>query len=155
MRAFHGRASGASSEQRDGTFTGTVWADPVMPRTDGVTINTVFAPGARTFWHMHEHGQVLHVTAGQGWICTAGAQPQPIRQGDVVWIAPSEHHWHGGSADSYMVHIAISIGKTSWQEQVSEQDYASAAAVAAGAAGCCWSCRTGAARHWVNCSQNI
>lgn len=128
MKVFHGRANGALSEQRGGTFTGTVWADPVMPATDGVTINTVFfAPGARTFWHMHEHGQILHVTAGQGWIWAQGGRPQPIRQGDVVWIAPNERHWHGGSTDSYMVHIAISIGKTAWQEEVSEQDYASAA----------------------------
>jgi quercetin dioxygenase-like cupin family protein len=127
MKVFHGRASGALSEQRGGTFTGTVWADPVMPTTDGVTINTVFfAPAARTFWHAHEHGQILHVTAGQGWICTHGGQPQPIRQGDVVWIAPNERHWHGGSAESYMVHIAISIGKTSWQEALSDEDYAQA-----------------------------
>jgi quercetin dioxygenase-like cupin family protein len=124
MKVFHGRTSGAPSEQRGGTFTGTVWADPVMPASDGVTINTVFfAPGARTFWHAHEHGQILHVTAGQGWVCAHGGQPQPIRQGDVVFIAPNERHWHGGSAESYMVHIAISIGTTRWQEEVSAQDY--------------------------------
>jgi quercetin dioxygenase-like cupin family protein len=129
MKVFHGRASGTPSEQRGGTFTGTVWADPVMPATDGVTINTVFfAPAARTFWHAHERGQILHVTAGQGWICAHGGEPQPIRQGDVVWIAPNERHWHGGSAESYMVHIAISIGTTRWQEAVSEQDYAQAGA---------------------------
>jgi quercetin dioxygenase-like cupin family protein len=129
MKVFHGRDSAALSEQRTGTFTGNVWADPVMPATDGVTINTVFfAPGARTFWHSHEHGQILQVTAGQGWVCTPDGQPQSIRQGDVVWIAPGERHWHGGSAGSYLVHIAISIGRTSWQEPVSEQDYGQARA---------------------------
>ena len=126
MKVFHGRTCGARSQRRSDTFTGTVWADPVMPTTDGVTINTVFfAPGARTFWHAHEHGQVLHVTAGQGWICVAGGAPQPIRQGDIVWIGPGERHWHGGTAGSYMVHVAISGGETAWQEELAESDYPS------------------------------
>lgn len=38
MKVFHGRPPGASSEQRIGTFSGTVWVDPVMPATDNVTI---------------------------------------------------------------------------------------------------------------------
>lgn len=121
MQVFHGRAAGAKSDDRTGssTFSGTVWADPVMPATDGVTINTVFfAPGGRTFWHAHERGQILHVTAGQGWVCLEGGEPQQIRQGDVVWIGPNERHWHGASADSYLVHIAISLGKNTWQEKV-------------------------------------
>ena len=120
MQVFHGRAAGAKSDDRTGTtFTGTVLADPVMPATDGVTINTVFfAPGGRTFWHAHERGQILHVTAGQGWVCLEGNEPQVIRQGDVVWIGPNERHWHGAAADSYMVHIAISLGKNTWQEEV-------------------------------------
>ena len=129
MKVFHGRADGAVSEQRSGTGTGTVFGDPVMPTTDGVTINTVFfAPGARTFWHTHEHGQVLHVTAGKGWICVAGGEPEVIRQGDIVWIPAGERHWHGASAESYLVHIAISIGKITWQEEVAEKDYPRAGA---------------------------
>ncbi len=128
MKVFHGRVDGAPSEQRGATFTGIVWADPVMPSTDGVQINNVcFTPGGRTHWHHHEIGQVLHVTAGKGWICKEGEAPQPIRQGDVVWIGPGERHWHGGAFDSYMVHMATSIGKTTWQEAVSDADYPSKA----------------------------
>jgi quercetin dioxygenase-like cupin family protein len=131
MKVFHGRTAGAVSERRGNgdTFTGVVWADPVMPSTDGVTINTVcFEPGARTYWHSHERGQILQVTAGQGWICVEGGKPEVIRQGDVVWIGPNERHWHGGSADSFMVHIATSLGKSNWQEAVSERDYPPSAA---------------------------
>lgn len=124
MKVFHGRSAGALSEQRGATFTGTVWGDPVMPATQGVTINNVFfSPGARTHWHAHEQGQVLNVTAGEGWICKDGEAPQPIRSGDVVWIGPDERHWHGAAEGSYMVHMAISIGKTTWQDAVSPQDY--------------------------------
>jgi quercetin dioxygenase-like cupin family protein len=77
-----------------------------------------FAPGGRTYWHAHDRGQILHVTAGQGWVCVEHGEPQTIRQGDVVWIGPNERHWHGASAESYLVHIAISLGKTTWQEEV-------------------------------------
>jgi quercetin dioxygenase-like cupin family protein len=125
MQVFHGRSEGAASEQRGATFTGAVWADPVMPLTDGVTVNNVFfSPGARTHWHAHEYGQLLNVTAGLGWVCLAGEAPRAIRTGDVVWIAPHERHWHGAAQDSYLVHMATSIGKTGWQEAVEQQDYA-------------------------------
>ena len=127
MKVFHGRAPQAASEQRGPTFTGTVWADPVMPTTQDVTINNVFfSPGARTHWHAHSQGQVLHVTAGSGWICREGEAPQPIRSGDVVWIGADERHWHGAAEGSYMIHMAVSIGKTSWQEAVAAADYPAA-----------------------------
>lgn len=123
MKVFHGRTE-APSFPGANTFTGQVWADPVMPTTDGVTINNVFfSPGARTFWHAHGTGQVLHVTAGRGWVCKDGEAPQPIRMGDFVWIGPGERHWHGAAEDSYMIHTATSIGQTSWQDEVSAQDY--------------------------------
>ena len=123
MKVFHGRAEGAVSERRSETFSGTVYADPVMPATNGVTINTVmFEPGGRTYWHTHEQGQVLQVTAGMGWICLDGEAPQSIRQGDIVFIGPNERHWHGATDSSYMVHIATSIGKATWQEEVADKD---------------------------------
>lgn len=125
MKVFHARSEGAPSELRGATFTGTVWADPIMPFTDDVQINNVFfAPGGRTHWHSHERGQVLQVVAGCGWICLEGNKPQPIRSGDVVWIGPNERHWHGGADTSYMLHTATSLGTTNWAEPVSEKDYA-------------------------------
>lgn len=128
MKVFHARSGDAPSEKRGETFTGTVWADPIKPYEQGVQINNVFfTPGARTYWHEHEHGQVLHVTAGQGWICKEGEAPQLIRAGDVVWIGPNERHWHGAATSSYMIHMATSIGKTDWQDEVAQADYESAA----------------------------
>ena len=126
MKVLHARTQGKPSELRSETFTGTVWADPIMPSTDSVMINNVFfAPGGRTHWHSHERGQVLHVIAGSGWVCREGEKPQPIRAGDVVWIGPGERHWHGGASDSYMIHMATSLGKTAWAEAVSPKDYTS------------------------------
>jgi len=34
MKVFHARGQDALSEERGPTFTGTVWADPIMPATD-------------------------------------------------------------------------------------------------------------------------
>jgi len=112
------------SELRGGTFTGEVWATPMKPGGDGVTIATVsFAPQARTHWHTHERGQILLVVSGSGLICSWGEQPRRLRPGDVVWVPPGERHWHGGSATAAMTHIAISLGTTKWGESVSDEDY--------------------------------
>ncbi|MEO2037569.1 MAG: cupin domain-containing protein [Martelella sp.] len=127
MKIFHGRQTGAPSEVKSDTFTGTVHADPVMPPTDGVVINNVFfSPGARTYWHTHETGQILTVIAGKGWVCKEGEAAQELKAGDTVWIATGEKHWHGAASDSYLLHTAISIGKTEWLEEVGETDYQAA-----------------------------
>lgn len=124
MRIVQGHAEGRPSEQRTETFTGTVWADPVLPSTDGVTVNHVFfTPGARTHWHHHEHGQLLHVTAGSGLVCTQGEAPRRVQPGDVVWVPPGEKHWHGGASDSFMSHTAVSLGSTSWDVPVADREY--------------------------------
>jgi quercetin dioxygenase-like cupin family protein len=129
MQINPGRARGLPSELRSSTFTGTVWIDPVLGATDGVMVNNVFfAPGARTHWHRHERGQVLVVTSGEGRACTRGGEVQPIRAGDVVFFPPGEEHWHGGSPDSYVLHVAVSLGETDWLEPVADGDYRGAEA---------------------------
>jgi quercetin dioxygenase-like cupin family protein len=123
MRIVHGRAEQAGSEQRAATITGEAWFDPVLPATDGTTITTVFfAPGARTYWHSHENGQILQVVAGRGLIRTDGEEPRAIGAGDTVWVPPGERHWHGAAPDSFLTHTAISLGTTRWAEEVAEDD---------------------------------
>lgn len=123
MRIFHGR-NGTPTELKSDTFTGEVFGDPVMPTADGVTINNVFfSPGARTYWHTHEVGQILTVVAGRGWVCVDGEEAAPLKTGDVAWIPAGEKHWHGAAADSYLLHTAISIGKTHWFEEVKDAQY--------------------------------
>lgn len=125
MQIIRGRAPRTQPTQsRTDTFTGTVWGDPVLPPTDGTTINSVtFAPGARTHWHHHTNGQILIVTAGCGWVCPYGEQPQLIRAGDVVWVPPGERHWHGATTETIMTHLAVSLGSTVWLNEVSEEEY--------------------------------
>lgn len=122
-----GRPGGEPSERRGATFTGPVWADPLLPATDGVTVNSVlFTPGSRTYWHQHEGGQLLHVHAGGGLIAAAGEAPRRLRPGDLVWAPPGERHWHGAGPDTFMHHLAVSIGTTAWAEEVAEDDYLAA-----------------------------
>jgi len=124
MKVIRGRDPDAVTEKRSGTFTGDVWGTPVLPPTCGVMINHVhFAPGARTHWHTHETGQVLVVTAGEGRACTDGGEPHVIAVGDVVWIPAGERHWHGAAPDTFMSHLAISIGGHDWQEPVADEDH--------------------------------
>ena len=63
------------------------------------------------------------MTAGSGWVCAEGGVPQVIRAGDVVWIPANERHWHGAGTDSFMIHMATSLGATRWGEEVSEVEY--------------------------------
>src|SRR6218665_1820623 len=127
MKVFQGRA-GTVSERRSATFSGVVWADPMMPTIDKVTVNRVcFTPGARSFWHTHEQGQFLQVTSGSGFVCLDGEAPQTSRTGDAVWIGANERHWHGAGSDTLMVHTATSLGTTHWAEEVLEEVYRKAA----------------------------
>lgn len=111
-------------------FTGRVRVD--MPfraeapaRVGGGLVT--FEPGARTAWHTHPLGQTLIVTQGVGLVQRWGGPLQEIRPGDVVWIPPTEKHWHGATPSTAMSHLAISEqldGKSvHWMEKVSDAQY--------------------------------
>jgi quercetin dioxygenase-like cupin family protein len=76
---------------------------PSRVRVDSVH----FAPGARTVWHRHPLGQVLHVVQGAGLVQCRGGAVESIRVGDSVRIAPGEWHWHGAAPTSFMTHLAV------------------------------------------------
>lgn len=126
MKVNRGREPNAPSDERGPTFTGTVWADPVLATDDGILVNDVFfPPGSRTDWHKHERGQVLLVTAGRGFAQVRDGDGTWIEPGDVVYFPAGEEHWHGAGPDSYLMHTAISLGDTDWLDDVSDDDYGS------------------------------
>jgi quercetin dioxygenase-like cupin family protein len=111
-------------------FTGTVRVDPLFnppAPARAVSASVTFEPGARTAWHTHPLGQTLIVTAGFGRVQRWGGPMEEIRPGDVVWIPPSEKHWHGAAPTTAMTHIAIREqrdGKVvDWLEPVSDEQY--------------------------------
>ena len=123
MKIVRGNAPNQPSAQRSSTFTGEVWLDPILPATDDTRIATVFfGSGDSTFWHSHERGQILQITAGNGLVCTYGERPRTLRAGDIVWVPPGERHWHGATPDSFMTHTAISLGVTQWADEVAGDD---------------------------------
>jgi len=109
-------------------FTGHAVINPLFPPNDFTRSNAGlvnFAPGARTVWHTHPAGQLLIVTAGQGWVQEDGKDRRAINPGDAVWIPPHVKHWHGATATGPMSHIAITYiegGKNvDWLEAVSDE----------------------------------
>lgn len=129
MKIIHPADQVGSAGKSGSQFTGDVFSYLTMQATDGVVINTVtFSPGARTYWHTHDGGQILQVLSGRGLICTAGEESQILRVGDTVWIPPGERHWHGAAPDAVLSHVAISLGTTNWAEPVSDADYPSSTA---------------------------
>ena len=90
-------------------------------------LRVAFEPGARTAWHWHPLGQTLHVQSGVGLIALRGSAPRLIRPGDTVWIPPEIEHWHGATASTAMVHLAMQEALdgqvATWLDQVTEADY--------------------------------
>ena len=86
-----------------------------------------FEPNARTNWHTHPKGQVLIVIDGNGFYQEKEKPAQPIKKGDVVNIPENTIHWHGASANSTLVHIAITNFKEEvnvvWLNPVSDDEY--------------------------------
>lgn len=125
MRIINGPAQDGTAGKAGSQFTGVAFPYLTMAATDGVTINTVnFTPGARTFWHHHENGQILQVLAGRGLIQADGEDaPRVLNAGDTVWCPAGERHWHGAAPDSFMTHTAISLGTTQWAEPVNDAEY--------------------------------
>jgi quercetin dioxygenase-like cupin family protein len=107
-----------------GTFTGEAWKDTILSRRDGINMGSVFfAPGSRTHWHTHQGGQILIVTAGEGYVGDATSAVK-VTVGDTIWTPPGVTHWHGASPNRYLVHTAISIAAVEWHEALSEAEYA-------------------------------
>ena len=72
--------------------------------------NVTFEPGCRNNWHIHYgSGQILICAGGHGWYREMGKEPQLLKSGDVVYIAPEIKHWHGAVADEAFAHLALSI----------------------------------------------
>lgn len=105
------------------TFTGTVRRRDLgrIGTPDGTALAVTFEAGARTFWHRHSGGQVIHVVDGVGRVAGRGEAAAEIHPGDLVETPPGEEHWHGAAIASPMTHVALSFGETEWLEPVSDE----------------------------------
>jgi quercetin dioxygenase-like cupin family protein len=113
-------------------FSGTAWVTMLAGDnpTDCTIGDVTFEPGCRNSWHSHPAGQLLVVTAGQGYYQEKGQPAQLLRAGDAVSIAPGVVHWHGATANSLFTHLAInpnaSQGVADWLAPVTDEEYRAA-----------------------------
>ncbi|MDN4478555.1 cupin domain-containing protein [Demequina sp. SYSU T00039] len=112
-------------------FAGDVWVDliavPHGPEQRAVLAKVRFAPGARTAWHSHAHGQYLHVTDGTAYFGGRDGTITEVKAGQTLYTAPGEEHWHAAAPDSFMEHLALLEGSdpatsTVWGEHVTDQE---------------------------------
>lgn len=110
-------------------FTGNVWLNN-LAQADSINQNAVgsvtFEPGARTKWHSHPAGQIILALEGVGYYQEKGSPKTIVNEGDVIKCPADIPHWHGASADTKFVQVAITgreKGETVWLEQVSDAEY--------------------------------
>lgn len=111
-------------------FTGNAFNYGLVPMDSTYTTlvgNVYFEPGARSNWHTHPAGQILIITAGEGYHQIDGGPKQHLKKGDVVKCPPNVKHWHGASPDTGMEQIYIvpntEKGIVNWMEPVSDEQY--------------------------------
>jgi quercetin dioxygenase-like cupin family protein len=110
-------------------FKGTAYLQMLVnaDSTNQTTVgNVTFEPGARTKWHLHPAGQILLVTDGVGYYQEKGQKKKILRKGDVIKCPPDVLHWHGASADTAFVQLAITgreKGETVWTDEVTDEIY--------------------------------
>jgi len=110
-------------------FTGTAYLQSLIEadHLNSISVGSVtFVPGARSKWHIHPAGQILLAIDGVGYYQEKGKPKQILRHGDAIKCPPNTPHWHGASADTPFVQVAITgreKGETVWLEAVSESEY--------------------------------
>lgn len=98
-------------------------ADSVNPTSIG---HVTFEPRARTKWHQHPGGQILLVMDGVGYYQEKGRAKKILKRGDVIKCPANVPHWHGASADTPFVQVAVTnrhLGETIWLHDVTDEEY--------------------------------
>jgi quercetin dioxygenase-like cupin family protein len=113
-----------------GNFTGTVWVQQLIPRDSTFNLvagSVTFSPGARSYWHTHNAGQILLITDGTGYTQEKGKPIRVVHKGDIITCPPNVEHWHGAAPGSSMTHISLNPnadkGVVTWLRPVRDQEY--------------------------------
>jgi quercetin dioxygenase-like cupin family protein len=106
-------------------FTGRAWFGPMVEQGGEINVlGVAFEPGARTDWHSHPGGQVLHCVSGRGLVANEAGERLAITPGDTVQVPAGEVHWHGAAKDSPMFHLSITTEETRWLDRaVGDDEY--------------------------------
>ena len=114
-------------------YTGDIWLDTIALPQEGdqrmVVGKVRFAPGARTAWHSHARGQLIHVTDGTALLGSRDGAIFEVTPGQTIYTAPGEVHWHGSTPTDFMEHYAMlesaddPAATTTWFEHVTDDEY--------------------------------
>jgi quercetin dioxygenase-like cupin family protein len=114
----------------NGQFTGNAFLTPLVPRdknNDFTVGSLTYEAGTRSNWHTHPKGQILVIIEGEGFYQEKGKPALAIKKGDVVIVPENIAHWHGASAISKMVDIAITNyegdEQATWLQPVTDEEY--------------------------------
>jgi quercetin dioxygenase-like cupin family protein len=75
-----------------------------------------FEAGAQTRPHFHRGLQILWFLQGSGEVASPN-NVVPCEPGDIVRIGPYVEHWHGAAGTGSTSHLAITVGKTVWENK--------------------------------------
>jgi quercetin dioxygenase-like cupin family protein len=110
-------AAGANAARFTGTST-------VMDGKDLTAARRRFEPGARTYWHSHDRGQLLLVEQGRMRVQKRGQPMKELGVGESDYTAPEVVHWHGAGPDQPLVQINVGFGGgAKWFEEVTADEY--------------------------------
>ena len=109
------------AQQNEPRFTGKSVA---MEGKDLSAARRSFEPGARTFWHSHDNGQLLLVEDGRMRTQKKGGPVKELGKGESDYTGPKVVHWHGAASGQPLVQINVGFsGETRWLEQVTDAEY--------------------------------
>ena len=76
-----------------------------------------FTKGAYTKWHYHTGEQLLLGTQGIGFVEFRGLPDVTLREGDRVIVPANVWHRHGAATQETFIHLAVTTGRTEWDEK--------------------------------------
>jgi quercetin dioxygenase-like cupin family protein len=109
------------AQQNPPLFTGK---SAVMDGKDLSAARRSFEPGARTYWHSHDRGQLLLVEDGRMRTQKKGGPMKELGKGESDYTGPNVVHWHGAAPGQALVQINVGFGgDTKWMAEVSDVEY--------------------------------
>ena len=119
--ALHAQAPSGAARSNPPLFTGT---STPMDGKDLSAARRRFEPGARSYWHSHDNGQLLYVEKGRMWTQKRGQAKHDLGPGESDYTGPNVVHWHGAPPQSELIQINVGFGGgTKWLEAVPEAEY--------------------------------
>jgi quercetin dioxygenase-like cupin family protein len=109
------------AQQNPPLFTGK---SVTMDGKDLSAARRSFEPGARTYWHSHEKGQLLLVEDGRMRTQKKGGPIRELGKGESDYAGPNVIHWHGAAPGQALIQINVGFGgEAKWLEPVTDAQY--------------------------------